>query len=156
MKAFALWLASPQPDGKKPKTQQQTKKASELAGYGITVNTLYALRKRPDFQLFRQALEASVTEAAKEALALAHRSYVEAHQRGLEMALAEGDYKAIPAFTVPILDRIVPKKADTNVGNKTIIVNVHEDRAKALTASLAESLPPEAIEVEAVVEEPPA
>lgn len=151
MKAFALWYLSPQPDGKKPKTPAQTKKATELAGYLVTKNALYKMRGRPDFQLFLNTLRTSVTDAAKEALTLAHLAYVKAHERGLEMALAHGDYKAIPAFTVPVLDRIVPKKADTNVGNKTIIVNVQEGAARALLGSAEETLGE--IIVEPVVEQ---
>lgn len=134
MKAFALWLLSPQPEGRRPSVSAQTKRASELAGYPITKEALRLTRKRPDFLLFLQTLHGSVTEAARESLTLAHRFYVESHQRGLEMALAAGDYKAVPAFTVPVLDRVAPRKADTQVGSKTIIVNVHEQTARQLMA----------------------
>lgn len=151
MKSFALWLLSPQPDGKRPKVSAQTRKASELAGVPVTKEALRWLRKRPDFQLFVQTLEGSVTEAAKESLTLAHQFYVQSHRAGLELAVAAGDYKAIPAFTVPILDRIVPKKAETNVGSKTIILNVQPDTLQRMQAT--GSLPDAGeIVVEAVVE----
>lgn len=151
MKAFCLWLLAPHPGGRKPRTQEQTRKASELAGYPITRKSLYQMRKRPDVQLFLQTLRASVTESAKEALALQHRRYVEAHLEGLERALEAGDYRAVPAYTVPILDRIVPKKQDPGAGNKTIVVHVNEATARTLMSGTA----PDAGEiiVEPVVEE---
>ena len=47
---------------------------------------------------------------------------MEVHGGGAEQAKAAGDYKAMPAFTVPALDRAMPRKQDAAAQTQIAIV----------------------------------
>ena len=44
------------------------------------------------------------------------------HRQGAEMAVRQGDYRAIPAFTVPALERAVPKRDESRPPTQIAIV----------------------------------
>ena len=72
---------------------------------------------------------------------------MEVHEMALREVKAKKDYKAAPALTVPLLDRVLPKKQEAVP--QAFSVTITTARLDALHA------PPTEIEVEAVVVDEP-
>jgi len=104
---FAEWL-SIQSD--RPSTVQQRKQASLFCQRPVSLRELHKVRKNPRFEQYLLALQADSVRRARAIIEEHYAEGVHAHIDGMRMAKDAADYKAIPAYTVPILDRVVPKK----------------------------------------------
>lgn len=94
----------------------------------------------------RQATEA--VSAARNHLEVASPWYVEQHRKGLEAAILEGDYKAILAFTDPLVARVWPTKSGS-INATQITINLSSRQQEDLSLAAPELLPAE------IVEDPP-
>lgn len=106
---FAYWLATL---ADPPSIEEQIAKAEELAQYTVTEKKLDALKHRKVFREYYAKLVSDVLTQARALLEKDYPNYVQAHADALREAIKLGDYKAVPAFTTPILDRVAPKKED--------------------------------------------
>lgn len=59
------------------------------------------------------------------------------HIAGMRMAMAAEDHKSLPSYTVPILDRVVPKR-DAVQGNTQVNVTLTTKQTAQLDAAIAE------------------
>lgn len=144
--AFAEWLSS-QPD--KPSTQAQRKMASALLRQTISPKALRRVIRNPAFIRYLALLNADALRRSRAILEQHYTEGVHAHLSGMRSALDANDYKALPSFTVPILDRVVPKKEQ--VAAATQVNVVLSTKQQALIAGDApevtyEVLPPDALQ----------
>jgi hypothetical protein len=145
--AFAEWLAH-QVD-RRPKVAEQIEKAEELAQHTVTASALRRLKDRRAFRDYFGKLHAGALQRARAKLEARYEKFIDAHVDGLEMAYNEGDYHAIPKYTVPVIDRIAPKR-DAAPVQQAVVVHVTTEQAAKIEADEAEFeiLPPERIDNE--------
>lgn len=147
-RAFARWLVWP--DGPtRPTIAQQTKRASELAGVPIHRLALAYLKRRDDFRAYVAKVEESTIARARDTLEAQYADYVAAHKQGLDMAVEAGDYRVVPKFTVPILDRVAPRKVEQETHHTNVVIRVTTQQAERL-ASLPLLADPDEVVVEAI------
>ena len=142
MRAFASWLAE-QP--KQPSITEQRMAASSCARATVGRNELAVLKHRTDFQELLKTLEDSAVARAREKLEADLPFYVDMHAKGLEMAIADGNYQKIPDFTTPALERAWPRRDGANVAATHVSVTLSVTQAAALQGTPVEV---EAVEVE--------
>lgn len=118
---FAAWYAHLPIQ---PTTRDCVNYARAITKFRIGDLTVKELIKRTDFQRLVVVFRESEQKRAKELLNADYQSYLEAHRAGLDMALAAGDYRAVPPFTTPMLERISPKKEDPEARPTQIIINL--------------------------------
>ena len=132
MVAFAEWLAQ-QP--KNPKIAAQVAAASEFAGRRIEISHIRNLRRRDDFKLLVDKFYQGGVVAARLKFENDLPFYITKHREGLELAAKEGDYRAYKDFTVPALERAVPRR-DGFVSATGVTINVTlSDKQKTLLDS---------------------
>lgn len=96
----------------KPSSEEQIDKASELAEKSVGYTYILNLRKLKAFEDYYRDMLAGHMKRAKAKFSKDMPRYAEIHKEAMEMAFAAEDYKAVPAFTVPALDRFYPKRED--------------------------------------------
>jgi hypothetical protein len=145
MRGYAEWLALQ--SGRPALTERQAI-ANKLARDKVSPKAIRHLEQRVDFRDYYDRLAAGAVTAARAKLEAESPWYVEKHREGLEAALKEGDYKAIPNFTGPVLERVWPRREAPIVATQ-ITINLSARQQTDLTQP-----PPELLEAE-VIEEPP-
>ncbi len=118
---FAAWYAHV---AIQPTIRDCVAYARAITKFRIGDTTIKELMKRADFQRLVVVFRESEQKRAKELLNADYQTYLEAHRAGLDMALAAGDYRAVPPFTTPMLERISPKKEDAEARPTQIIINL--------------------------------
>jgi hypothetical protein len=118
---FAAWYAHVPI---KPTIRDCVNYARAITKFRIGDTTIKELMRRPDFQRLVVMFRESEQKRAKELLNADYQTYLEAHRAGLDMALAAGDYRAVPPFTTPMLERISPKKEEAETRPTQIIINL--------------------------------
>jgi len=125
---FAAWLASAPYVVNK---DEQIKVATEIANEGlrpnqqrvaITYAQIRRLKQRADWQEVVRKFEEGGVEAAREQFISDLPVYMDLHRRGAQMAMEKGDYRALPAFTVPAVERAVPKRSEAPPATQIAIV----------------------------------
>lgn len=150
---FAMYLvACPRAPSSVEQEQVATKLANEninltttrpvTIGYGI----IKRLRTDSRWQELVRELEKGGIEAAKRLFTEDAPVYVMLHRMGAEEAWRNKDYKALPAYTVPALDRVVPKRQE-GVPVTQVAIVLSPERLTALQTYEApetsvEELPP--------------
>ena len=148
MKEFCHWLVTTKP---KPKTCEQTKKATELSGVVIHRRALEWVKTRKDFDAYYTLLSAHGLERAKHKMLGDLEFYAELHRMGAEMAHAAGDHRSIAAYTTPALDRILPRRQETVRHDPVVVIQVTQTQAEKMADT--EFLPNEIVVEAQVVEE---
>lgn len=92
--------------------------------YRVGADAIRTLMARQDWQRMVVSFRESEPKRARELLNADHQTYVDAHREGLNLALAAGDYRAVPPFTVPMLDRVAPKREEETERRPTIVINI--------------------------------
>jgi len=129
--AFAEWLANQ--DHRQP-VAEQVAKAEELAQRSVSAASLRALRRRKQFREFYERLRKDALSKARAMLERRYPKFVQAHEDGLDAALDAGDYRAVPSFTVPVLDRVAPKR---DIAQANAVVTIHlTEKQQALLATV--------------------
>ena len=149
MKDFCHWLVTTKP---KPKIVEQTRRATELAGVVIHRRALTWLTTRKDFDAYYTLLSAEGLARAKHKMLGDLEFYAELHRMGAEMAMNAGDHRSIAAYTVPALDRILPKRQEQVQQTSMVVIQVTGNQAAKLDSADLEDKGE--LVVEAVVEEP--
>jgi len=142
--AFCEWLAT-QVDGKVPLADQM-EKISELGQKTYSDNYLRNLKNRKEFKRHFAEIQKTLLARARAKLARHMPEAVDAHFKGMEMAIAANDHRGIPAFTVPILDRVHPKQHDQPQA-AAVTINI---TATQMSAIAEESIP--TVECEEITE----
>lgn len=141
---FAEWL-SIQPD--RPSTVQQRKVASNFCQRPVSLRELHKVRKNTRFEQYLLALQADSVRRARAIIEEHYAEGVHAHIDGMRMAKDAADYKALPAYTVPILDRVVPKKESVAAATQVNVVLTTKQQSQLEGAPVEveyEVLPPSA------------
>ena len=73
---------------------------------------LRELEERPDFVKYCDELAKGPLEQARAKFVRHFPEYIEAHAEALDTARRAGDYTAVARIAEPVLDRVVPKKAE--------------------------------------------
>lgn len=114
--AFCEWFSLR--FGKKPPIVEQLKFLNEMEAVdGVpsdywTPQRLVNLKRRREFQEYYTNLRAEEIDRARAMLIKRMPDAVDSHFKALAMAMAKEDYRAVPALTTPVLDRVMPKKAE--------------------------------------------
>ena len=125
---FAGWLASAPYVVTK---DEQVKVANAIANENLRPNQrpttvtwahVRRLRQRADWQEVVRKFEEGGMEAARQQLISDLPVYIEMHRQGAEMAVRQGDYRAIPQYTVPAIERAYPKRAEAVAPTQVAIV----------------------------------
>lgn len=148
MRRYAAWIAS-QPS--RPTGKEKVQFVRNLIRAPITLGTIRKLEAREDFQKYFEELDADAIKRAKADLEAAMGEYVDTHLEGMRLAVAAKDYKAIPPYTVPILDRVAPKREDGVRQANVVVLNFGADDPRA--RSLARALDADTVDAEIIVEE---
>jgi hypothetical protein len=117
---FAEWLAN-QP--KRTSLAEQQEKASELSQRTIGRRGLRNLKDRATFREFFGELQLGALRAARAKLERRMPEYIDAHHKGVHLALDAQDYRAIPAYTNPMIERVWPKRDDVGA-NVAVVVQL--------------------------------
>jgi len=111
--------------------EEQVKVANEMANEHLRPNQqrvevtwahVRRLKQRPDWQEVVRKFEEGGFEAARQVYISDLPAYIAAHRQGLDLALRHGDYRAVPAFTTPAIERVVPKRDDERAATQIAIV----------------------------------
>lgn len=116
---FAAWYAV---HPVKPRILECVEYCRAITHWRVPRATVEKLLRREDFQTLTRQFRESERLRTQELLTADYQYYLDAHRKGLDMALEAGDHRGIPAFTNPILDRIAPKR--TEEGQKAAMVNI--------------------------------
>jgi len=106
------------------------------------------MRRSARFIDYYHSLQLDAVRAARSMLEERYGSAINAHFDGLDMALGARDYRAIPNYTVPILDRVAPKRDNTIVATKVEVILSSKQEAAIAAEAMTEVLPAEIISVE--------
>ena len=133
--AFLEWLANQE---RHPPVSKQVEKANELRaetsveGSPLTARRLRAFKTRKGAVEFWEKLQKGTLARCRAKIENNLDEYVAAHKCGLDWALGAKDYRAIPAFADPMLERVWPRKeivqANTQVN---IVLSAQQQRAIA-------------------------
>ncbi len=109
---FIDWLAKyiSSHQGKKPTNAEQIEVLEELLQVKVTEEALRKLRRRAEFKEYFNNLIDDRDKANVRKLKSKMPEAIDAHFKGLDMAVTAEDYRAIPAYTNPILDRVIPRR----------------------------------------------
>jgi len=134
----------------RPTKAELADKASSLARFPISVHDIRLLEARTDYKEMHQRLQEDATAHARALVESHYVDYATTHREALDWASDKKDYKAIPALTNPILDRIVPKREDHGPQAPLITINIGVSGAGAQATVDAglDSEPPEIVVVE--------
>lgn len=110
MQAFAEWLCLECLEY--PSTTARRVNARRLAHAPVSNLQLKLLEERDDFVAYCDALRAGPLEQARAKFVSAFPTYIERHREALDLATQAGDYTAMARIAEPVLDRVVPKKAE--------------------------------------------
>lgn len=118
---FAAWFAH-LPVA--PSIEDCVRYVRAITTFKVSASAIRELLHRNDFGQLVARFRESEQLRAKELLNADYQIYVDAHRRGLQMALDAEDYRAVPPFTAPMLDRVAPRKDDQVAKSPTIIINL--------------------------------
>lgn len=145
MKNYAEWLAL-QPG--RPGRPEKIAVANRMAHDKVSLKALRHLEARPDFLEYHDRFAAGAVTQARAQLESQAPWYMDKHKDGLEMAIKEGDYKAIPNYTSQVLERVWPRREEPVVSQQ-ITIHITPRQQADLLEPAVELLPAE------IVEEPP-
>jgi hypothetical protein len=78
----------------------------------VDMNRLRALTRRPEFQEYYKQLALEELERSRAMFIKRMPQAVATHFMAMDMAMINKDYRSIPSFTNPVLDRVMPKKSE--------------------------------------------
>ena len=147
MFAYAEWLVLECDE--RPTRTQRLVRAKGFARAPVYDRVLRELESRPDFVKYCDELAKGPLEAARAKFQKAFPTYIEAHAEALDSARRAGDYTAVARIAEPVLDRVIPRKAEgAPPANVTIILTPQQ------AAGIATYAPPtitfDAVEAEVV------
>lgn len=146
---FAAWLASVE----KPSKAEQVEAATRLANDGLPADapkvqigygTIKRLKRREDFRELVEKMSQGGIEAARATLATDMPLYMEMHRWGVMRAKEKDDVRAISSYTVPVMDRVAPKRSEVAISPTPIVVNMTPEQFERFLS------PPPAITAEVV------
>lgn len=106
------------------------------------------MRRSGRFIDYYRSVQLDAVRAARAMLEERYGSAIQAHFAGLDLALGAEDYRAIPNYTVPILDRVAPKRDNTVVATKVEVILSSKQEAAMAQDAVIEVLPAEVISSE--------
>jgi len=133
MRTYAAWLAM-RPG--RPTVTERRVQANLLAHDDVGEKTIRIIEARSDFRELLAKFEESAVALARSKLENDLPFYVEQHRKGLEMALAADDYKKIPDYTNPALERVWPRRDGANVASANVTITLSAGQVLALDVGL--------------------
>jgi hypothetical protein len=95
--------------GRRVSVKRWEEMSSAFRGEPVRYQAVRYLRERPEYRAFCEALRSQGYEAARQLFTSQALDYVSLHMWGAQRAKEKDDVRALPAFTVPALDRVMPK-----------------------------------------------
>lgn len=141
MRLYAEWLAI---QTKRPGRKERQMIVNRLVNEKVSPKAIKFLEQRPDFLEYHDKIAAGAVTAARAKLEAQAPWYVDQHQIGLEQAIAKGDYKSVPNFTGPIIERTWPRREGATESS-TININFTVRQAAELEKPQQEMLPAEIV-----------
>jgi hypothetical protein len=144
MKAYAAWLAI---QDAFPKSMERLKQAGLCLNTRVSRKNLKGLETRDDFinqvQVYREQEVTRVKAILERHLEVA----VDAHMLGLKLAVSERDHRAIPKFTVPLIERAWPKVNEQQPHVPMIEIHIGQGQTMRLIEKPVEEIPDAEFEV---------
>ena len=132
MRLYAEWLTL---ECVEPPTRTKRRvRARAFAHSPITDPQLRLLEARPDFVTYIRELEAGPLERARRRFESAFPEYVEAHREALDHARDANDYNAMARIAEPVLDRVMPKKAESG-GATQVTITLSPNQLAGISAA---------------------
>lgn len=119
MCAYAEWLTLECLEV--PSIASRQVNARRLARLPMTPKQLKELERREDFAAYVEELRKGPLEAARAKFLNAFPTYIDRHREALDLATQAKDYAAIARITEPVLDRVIPKKAEAMTGASVVV-----------------------------------
>lgn len=147
---FAEWLVT---QHKRPLIKDQLAKCEELlkavgahAALPYTRKDLKNLRQRDEFKAFFADLQKDALKRARAKIEMRVPEYIDAHKKGLDMALEAHDHRSIPNYTNPILDRIWPRN-DQQTATAAVVIELSPKQIASIND------PPPTVEYEVLTDD---
>jgi hypothetical protein len=153
-KQFADWYF--EHSGKRSTQEEKTTALSTFMGKEMLHSEMNNLLRRPSFLAYRKQVGKEVeryVRKAREKMIRAMPVMVDMHIKAGKQAYEKRDYRALPAFTVPFLDRAMPKHEDGPRQAQQVVIQLGGTFAKTHAGEFTE--PDEMIEVQALPPETP-
>jgi len=118
---FCEWLAKTPVN---PNQSEQVKKLREIFNppdaegnppsyiIPVTKERLLKLKRRKEFQHYFEEMRQAELDRARAMFIKRMPEAVATHFLAMDLAMQGKDYRSIPAFTNPVLDRVLPKKSE--------------------------------------------
>lgn len=159
---YARWFAARVATRVSVTRQEETEKASQLAGHGVSWKHVRLLRRSDVWQQLYQEAQTRVVEAAesdaKAALRATAPLAVKVYRKALgalHKELATGDAMSAARSAAPLLnigiDRLSPRKTEHAITQTTVTITLSAEQQKQIAAP---EITVEATEVEILSEEP--
>jgi hypothetical protein len=130
-KRYAEWLAT---TVEMPTPSERLEKYREFRQRKVALSTMQGIERSDAFRYYFDDIVVDERRRAAKMFDANSPKGVAAHFQGLEMAMENSDYRAVPSFTVPVLDRVIPKKPD-QVQAMQVVVNVTPEQIERLRDS---------------------
>lgn len=143
MRVYAAWYAQ-QP--RQPGLTDRIRAVRAITQYKVTKKALAALEARADWRRFVEKCRADAAFRAKTMLESHYAFYVDLHKQGAQMALKAGDHRAIPTFTSPVLERVAPKRVESDAPPPSIVLNLSVQQMKGVEAVLSAPVKADVVE----------
>jgi len=134
---FAEWLAT-QP--KRPPVKDQLAKCDELltavgatAAVPFSRRSLTNMKNRQEYKEYFAELQKDALRRARAKIEMRVPEYIDAHKKGLDMALEAHDHRSIPNYTNPILDRVWPRN-DQQVAQAAVVIELTPKQLASIDA----------------------
>lgn len=147
-KKFCEWMVEKYPSA--VKKTDSAKACSAYAGREITIKELNTLRQRRAYRRYYQSLVAQNKEKMDEARVIMNEGLPKAaqlHVRAIDEMLGAKDkdgkqlpvdLRAVPAITAPFLERVWPKKTESETRSTIVTINITANRQAQLDTPMFE------------------
>lgn len=130
MCAYAEWLILECLEP--PRRVDRIRTARGLARAPVGDRHLYLVEEREDFLAYCDELRKGPLEAARAKFASAFPTYVARHREALDLATDAKDYTAMARIAEPVLDRVMPKKAEAGVVATQVIIQLTDAQVRGV------------------------
>ncbi len=150
MRAYAEWLTLGCLEP--PKVSMRLNKARGFAHAPVSNGQIKLLEARADFAAYVLDLQSGPLERARKRFEAAFPEYVEAHAQALAQARDANDYTAVARIAEPVLDRVMPRKAENAQATQVNITLSPNQLAGVSAAYIAPVMDVEEVVTEATPE----
>jgi lambda repressor-like predicted transcriptional regulator len=91
------------------------------------------MKNRQEYKEYFAELQKDALRRARAKIEMRVPEYIDAHKKGLDMALEAHDHRSIPNYTNPILDRVWPRN-DQQVAQAAVVIELTPKQLASIDA----------------------